>query len=374
MALDFNISASPDCSKITYNNCSTYCDNPTYTYNICKALITNYEVVFVNTATATSTLLFYGGADTTGTITSWSWVYGAQTSSSQNFTCDITYPNTSATRQNLSLTVVDSNGLTSTVDAEVELNSSGQIEAIAIARVTFIPSANPTTQYIADDTLYFNISGYPHDNSIVLQTGDGDFYYHLTLPANHTYDTTGTFNIEFDTIVAEFNSDLDLTFQYQLTSDGTDCTDELTEDNITEVLLSITSPDNTTESVDITDDFLNAPFDILQTDLDTVDLSLPGIWNFETIVTKTDGSNYTFTQCKAIVLKCDLDCRYSKLLASLINLENCLECKQEKQEIALQVSLLMDALKDHIGCHDTAAINRSIELIEVLLANQGCSC
>lgn len=365
--LNFGINQGSNCDSIEFCNTSEYCEGTTYTPDYCIAYLTSYEQY---TTGSLKIYLVAGVATTAAGIASYSWVNsnGAASGGSQTYYTTLTTNSVNT----ITLTVVDDNGLTSTCTIKISVDSSNNIEWVFAPNMSITPdSVNPLTVYFADNSFLFSTSLVTASDSLTF----GDASSETTLPVNKTYASTGTYSLTYTTVEDTASTSSTNAFQYKVSSVNNSCTAELTEENITSVILKMTDPDGNIENVDITEQFLNAPFDILQEDLETVDFSNSGIWNFQLTVVKTDGSTYTFRQSKNIVIFCDIKCKYAKLLLKKTGLSSeCQDCDEITLNQIFNIDIYLSGLKDLIACNNTEGINNAITVLESLVANTDCQC
>ena len=362
--LNFNITQNSNCDSVTFENCSEYCEGTTYDSEYCIAYFTGYQ----RFASTSRRFYLYGGvASTAANISTYSWTLGAQTGASQNFSCTLTTNSVNT----ITFTVTDDNGLSSTCTIKIKLDSSNNIEWILAPNVSITPDTNPLTVYFADNSFL--------ETTSLDTTGDsltyGDASSTTTIPVNKTYASTGTYSLTYTVTEDEDSTTSTNAFQYKISSTSNTCTAELTEENITEVILKMTDPNGLIENVDITTQFLNSPFDILQDDLETVDFTESGIWTFQVTVTKVDGSTYIFQQAKQIVIFCDIKCKYAKLLLKKTGLaSDCQDCDEITLNQIFNIDIYLSGLKDLIACRNTEGINNAITVLNSLVENTDCSC
>ena len=371
--LNFNIISSKDCSKLEFQNCSTYCTGETYTPSYCLAYFNAWSY---GGSSAGTKMYFYAAALTTAATWTYTWTIGAYSGSGTSTTTLIAVPSVplNATTT-LTLVVTDADGLVSTSTSKIKRSAGGTVTWFVSPRVSISPLTNTTLNSTFAESSVLTTTTVPAtiDFDVNSTITDPDS---AALPYTHAFATSNTtYVIDYSYAEAVDSTAVNVTFRYKLTTVTSACTSSLTSSGITDVSLQITDPDGTSETEDITDSFLNAPFNILQTDVTTLDFTNSGIWRFDVTVTKVDGSTYIFSKCKNIVINCDIKCRYSKLLAKKAHLDkDCVDCEEVKLNQIFQISMLLDGLEDLIACMDTEGINNVITLLEALLANTDCSC
>ncbi|GIU70144.1 MAG: hypothetical protein KatS3mg002_1380 [Candidatus Woesearchaeota archaeon] len=365
--LDFNIISTGDCSRIEFQNCSTYCIGTSYTHDY--LIGSCYAVEILGFTSTTAKVKLYSLVQTSGTVSTYSWTFGTTTIT----TADATFSFPLNTISTVTLVVTDSNGLTSTNTMKINVGAEGaDLNWFVSPSVSISPGPNTTL------SVYFANNSYVETTTVNTTTDLLDFGDSSTttiIPASHTYTSTGTKSLVYSFDESIDGESVNVEFQYKLTPTTTDCQNQLTTTNIDSVELHITDPDGITETVDITNSFFNAPFYILQKDLNKVNFTNSGIWEFLVEVIKTDGNTYIFSRCKKIVIICDIKCKYDKLLSSKTGIDkDCVDCEEITLNQIFNISIFLSALKDDIACLDTAAINNKITILKALVANTDCDC
>ena len=371
MALSFQIAQGSNCDKLEYVNCSTYCDAITYDLDYCLAKLVTIQYIGVNG------VLLTGAYEGSGTASTYTWTWGATT----QVTSTALFGLTASTTHTITFAVTDSNSLTSTLTMKIKMGASS-IEWVAAPGldITASPNSAGPANYI-----YFV------ENSVLATTtidtatdvlAFGDATTASSLPQLKDYGTasvtrSGTYTYS-ESVDAE---SVNVAFQIKVSSTSASCAAELTEDNITEVLLVITNPDGDSDTLDITDYFFDSPFYLdAETfgedgsdEFDNIDFDTPGIYDFRTIVTKVDGSTYIFNQCIKVVVICSIKCAFDTLLYELSQ-EECDDCESTKMDQAMEMYMYIKALENAIACADTSQINLLIDLLETLSDNVSCDC
>jgi len=371
MALKFDIKSTQDCGTLKYTNCSTYCDADNYVYKMLIAGIGSYSALRNPSGGDKINVQFNPSVySTQGLITmplQWTLNSGTPlTTANQPTVLElITGVNT------IELVAEDVDGNTSTLIFKVK--TSGQtIEWVAIPELSIT-----TNQTLA---VQFGNASYLLNTAIDAATLDLDVdsQNFATLPQNYTLSSAGTFNPYLS-----FEEDTDgeavsLVTYLQAVEDTTDCTAQLTTDNISSVAVLATSPSGNSYTADITDNFLEGPFNLTTTMFGIAsDTFESGIWTFQTIVTKvTNTGTFIFAQTIKVVLFCKEQCSFNAYVATYAEeeLDCCTSCKEEKEKKIILMSTYIDAIKNASACGELTKITKFINLLQRLLSNKNCSC
>lgn len=386
MALKFDIKSTQDCGKLKYTNCSTYCDADNYTYDNLIAGI----ALFPNIAdtirvtgsrfSITTSILTTRGLDpingiawnlnsgSTVTSTGYSTLPGVVTLNTTNIGLLVSGLNT------LQLTATDVDGNVSVLILKFLLEGQGNDTTISWA---VIPGIGITTnQTLA--VQFSNTSGLYNrtinNNTFDLDV-DGSNY--PSLPQNHVFSGVGPFNNVFQ--YEEQGGELvSLTFDTVINEDDTNCTNQLTEYDISSVALTATSPSSVSHVADITNLFLLNNFDVTTSMLGiNSDTFTSGIWTFQTVVTKVSNTGtFIFAQTIKVVLFCKEQCAFNAYVAAYAEeeLDCCSSCKEEKEKKIILMSTYIDAIKNASACGELTKITKFINLLQRLLSNKNCQC
>ena len=379
MALSFQIAQGSNCDKLEYINCSEYCTAVTYDLDYCLARLKATTTINA----ATGAYMFEGEYEGSGTVSThaWSFTNAASVIVTSSSALIVVGLDLSATNT-ITYTVTDSNGLTSVLTMKVKVASTGAITWLAAPSVEMTAQANATgpannIYFVENSTLTSTAIDTATDTLVF-----GDATSASTLPQLKDYGTSnvtrsGSYTYNEDTNDTSVN----VTFQIKVTGTSASCEDELTEDGITEVLLTITNPDGDSDTLDITDYFFDSPFYLdAETfgedgsdEFDNIDFETPGIYQFRTTVTKVDGSTYVFSECIKVVVICSIRCAYDSLLYDLTQ-EDCSDCESTHMDQAIEMYMYIKALENAIACADTSQINVLIDLLETLADSVDCDC
>jgi len=365
MALKFDIKSTQDCGTLKYTNCSTYCSPDNYVY----------EMLIAGVKPITSKNLFgdllqleadyYTTEGVTDPATQVKWTINAV----DYFGNTVLIPVAVGINE-ITLEVTDDDANVSTCTFKVNRDTS-TIVWVAIPELSIT-----TNQTLA---VQFGNASYLLNTAIDAATLDLDVdsQNFATLPQNYTLSSAGTFNPYLS-----FEEDTDgeavsLVTYLQAVEDTTDCTSQLTTDNISSVAVLATSPSGNNYTADITDNFLEGPFNLTTTMFGIAsDTFESGIWTFQTIVTKVDTETYIFAQTIKVVLFCKEQCSFNSYVATYAEeeLDCCTSCKEEKEKKIILMSTYIDAIKNASACGELTKITKFINLLQRLLSNKNCSC
>jgi len=365
MALQFDIKPTQDCGTLKYTNCSTYCNSNNYTYEMLIAgvkPITNKNVFGDQLQVEAD---YYSTEEVTDPSTQVKWTIN----SVDYFGITTLLPIATGINQ-ITLLVTDDDGNTSTCVFKV--NKSATTSTLVWVA---IPELSITTNQTL--TVQFGNASYLLNNTIASLTLAVNAVTYTTLPKNHTLTSIGTFTPTFTFVTTQGTQTVSLTTYLKALADTTDCTAQLTEDNISSVALLATSPSGNNYTADITDNFLNSPFNVTTSmfgiNSDTFET---GIWTFQTIVTKVDTNTYIFAQTIKVVTICKELCSFNSYVATYAEEEAdcCSSCKDEKEKKIILMSTYIDAIKNASACGELTKITKFINLLQRLLSNKNCSC
>lgn len=367
MALKFDIKSTQQCGTLKYYNCSTYCDADNYIYQM---LIAGVKPI-TNKNLFGDTLQLEADYYTTQGVTDPSTQVKWTLNSVDYFGTTVILPVTTGVNA-ITLEVTDDDGNISTCIFKVKRSStSNSLDWVAI------PELSITTNQTLD--VQFGDSSYLFQTTI--QTGSlnlsVDSQNFTTLPQNHTFSSNGTFSAVFTFSEDEDSEGVSLTVPIIISLDTTDCTAQLTTDDISSVALLATSPSGNNYTADITNEFLNSPFNLTTSmfgiNSDTFE---SGIWTFQTVVNKVNTNTYIFAQTIKIVLFCKEECAYNNYVATYAEeeLDCCNSCKEEKEKKIILMSTYLDAIKNASACGELTKITKFINLLQRLLSNKNCSC
>lgn len=372
--LKFQISQGSECDKIEFINCSEYCNPVTYAINYCMAKVELVE----RRGPSGFTYFFVGGYEGDGTVSTHTWTLGAQVVSTPNALLTLT----ASTTNTITYAITDSNGLTSTSTFKVTVNATGVLQDYMVSGLDMTAQANAAgpanyIYFVEDNTASANNSPVS-----VRQISYGDAVIHTTMPRLKDYGTTSVTRTGYYHVIgAAASGDVTATFQIKISSTSVSCAQEITEDNLTEITLTITNPDGDSDTLDITDYFFDSPFYLDEEtfgedgsdEFDSIDFSTPGVYKFQVIVTKVDGGTYILSECISVAIICSIRCAYDSLLYSLTQ-EDCDTCVSTKMDQTLEMYMYIKALENAIACADTIQINKLIDVLDGLADGVACDC
>jgi hypothetical protein len=386
MALKFNIKSTQDCGKLKYTNCSTYCDADNYLYESLIAGIATFpnitDTIRVTGSrfSITASIFTTKGLDPTNgiewnlnsgstvTSTGYSTLPGVVTLNTTNIGLLVSGINT------LQLTATDVDGNVSVLVMKFLLEGQGNNTTVSWA---VIPGIGITTNQTL--AVQFSDTSGVYNRTINNNTFDLDVdsQNYPSLPQNHVFSGVGTFNniLSYEEQGGELVS---LTFTTIIDEDDTNCTNQLTQYDISSVILTATSPKGNSYTTEITDNFTTlTTFDVLASSFGSFSTFESGIWTFQTIVTKvTNTGTFIFADTIKLVIICKEECSFNSYVATYAEeeLDCCSSCKEEKEKKIILMSTYIDAIKNASACGELTKITKFINLLQRLLSNKNCSC
>lgn len=365
MALKFDIKSTQDCGTLKYTNCSTYCSPDNYVYEM---LIAGVKLITSKNLFGDQLQLeadYYTTQGVTDPATQVKWTINTV----DYFGNTVLVPVTVGINE-ITIEVTDDDNNTSTCTFKVNKDTS-TIVWVAIPELSITTNQTLSVQ--------FGNASYLLNTAIDASTLDLDVdsQNFSTLPQNHILSSAGTFTPIFTFEEEEDGEEVELSVYLQATENTTDCTSQLTTDNISSVAVLATSPSGNNYTADITNNFLNSPFNLTTSmfgiNSDTFE---SGIWTFQTVVTKVDTETYIFAQTIKVVLFCKEQCSFNSYVATYAEeeLDCCTSCKEEKEKKIILMSTYIDAIKNASACGELNKITKFINLLQRLLSNKNCQC
>jgi hypothetical protein len=380
MALKFNIKSTQDCGKLKYTNCSTYCSPDNYLITTLIASVVPRSIAFFGSTTMQVTLDIL---NTTGfDIDTVEWEInnsGNIINTLPNVTnVTITSPDFISQDVNIiTLTVTNSNGDDSILTFAVRTGENNILEWVAIPDYS-ITTGNTLEIAYNNASLISNgaLLNTSIDNSTIIFDPDGSST--LNPVQNFTYNNDGDYVVAYSFNESEDNTSVSLQGLVRIVEDPTDCTNQLTESDISSVILTATSPKGTTYTSEITDNFTTlTTFDVLASDFGSISTFESGIWTFQTIVTKvTNTGTFIFADTVKLVIICKEECSFNSYVATYAEeeLDCCSDCKEQKEKKIILMQTYIDAIKNASACGELTKITKFINLLQRLLSNKNCSC